>query len=212
METLARPGLLPTAMLSQGEMDLSAVTSGTSATWVGEIEQRPETTLTIGLNALVLHELACYIDASTRLLDNAAVNIEELLSEDLVGAFASAMNAAILVGNGVKKPQGLLTGIPGVVRVPSGSATTILSDGLIDLTTAIPAQLLQAPCFVMNWILVGQQSRQVTLVREIAGPIERRRDLGNSRERHCAAILSWLGEVGLDGHYCRGVLVLGRRR
>lgn len=135
---------------SAGELDLPQVTSGTSATWVGEEEQRPETTLTVGMNTLILHELACYVDLSNRLLDDASVNIEDVLSEDLGSAFASAFNAAILAGNGVKKPLGIMSGAPGVVRVPSGHAANLLPDALIDATMAIPAALLQSPCWVMS--------------------------------------------------------------
>ena len=68
------------------------------------------------------------------------------------------MNTAILVGNGVKRPLGLMSGaIPGVARIPTGDAATILPDSLIDLTTAIPAVLLQAqsPVFVMSRATFG---------------------------------------------------------
>lgn len=136
---------------SQGEMDLPRVTSGTMATWVGELETRPETGLTVGLTTLVRGELACYVDVSQRLLEDSAISIEDLLAEDLGAAFASALTAAVLVGNGVKKPVGLLTdAAPDLVRVPSGGASSITPDALIDMTMAIAAQLLLEPLWLMN--------------------------------------------------------------
>ena len=71
--------------------------------------------------------------------------------EDLGAAFASAMTAAVINGNGVKKLLGLLQPtVQDVARVPSLSATTITSDALIDMTVAMPAELLPEPVWVMN--------------------------------------------------------------
>ena len=61
-----------------GEADLPRVTSGTSATWVGELEQRPETELKVGLVTLRMDELACFVDVSQRLLEDSAINIDDL--------------------------------------------------------------------------------------------------------------------------------------
>ena len=90
-------------------------------------------------------------------------------------AFASALTSAVLAGNGVKKPLGLLYAAD-VTRVPSLSASTVTSDALIDMTTAIPAPLLAAPAnsapvFLMNRVTTGVVRKLRNAVDEAAARV-----------------------------------------
>lgn len=85
-------------------------TSGTETGWVGETAARPET------NAPVLAELSfptmeiyAMPAASSTLLDDSIVNIDEWLAEEVRLAFAEQEGQAFVNGDGVNKPKGFLT-------------------------------------------------------------------------------------------------------
>ncbi|WP_407820064.1 phage major capsid protein, partial [Staphylococcus aureus] len=51
---------------SAGSVILPKLTGRPTASWVGEDEERDETTMTYGQIEIPVHELACYIDVSLR--------------------------------------------------------------------------------------------------------------------------------------------------
>ncbi|MGD9509160.1 MAG: phage major capsid protein [Geminicoccaceae bacterium] len=132
-----------------GSLELPKQTAGSAAQWVGELEQRPESNLDFGGVDIPLHELATYVDVSVRLLEDAAFNVEDLLNEDLAEAFAAAESTAFLTGNGIKKPIGILTSAD-LTSVPSGDATKVTGDGLIDLVYSIKPTYRAAGAFLMS--------------------------------------------------------------
>ena len=70
------------------------------------------------------------VPVSQQLLEDATSNIQDLLTQDFGEAFSEAEGSAFLLGDGVKKPRGLLSyagnGTGGTIEtLPSGSASTI---------------------------------------------------------------------------------------
>lgn len=126
-------------------------TGAMTAGWVGETEDRPETQPTYGQLEFPIHEMACYVDVSNRLLEDAAVNLESELAFDFGEEFGRGEGAAFITGDGVKKPLGLL-GTPGIVNVRSGQATALPStpDTFIDLFHALPAPYRADAAWGMN--------------------------------------------------------------
>jgi hypothetical protein len=57
---------------------------------MGELEPRTETDTSFEMNGIPLDEPAGFVDASTRFLDDATLNVEGLLAELLGEAFAAA--------------------------------------------------------------------------------------------------------------------------
>ena len=132
-----------------GSLSLPKQTAGTAASWVGEVETRTESNLDFGDVDLPLHELATYVDASARLLEDSAFDIESLINADLGEAFAAAESASFLTGNGVKKPVGMLQA-GDLVTVASGDANLVTGDGLISLVYRLKPSYRRNASWLMN--------------------------------------------------------------
>lgn len=132
-----------------GTLELPKQTAGATASWVGELEQRPESNLDFAGIDIQLYELSTYVDVSVRLLEDAAFSVEELLNQDLGEAFAAAEATAFLTGNGIKKPVGILAS-PDLTSVVSGSGTAVTGDGLIDLVYSIKSTYRANSSFLMS--------------------------------------------------------------
>lgn len=139
---------------SAGSVILPKLTGRPTAGWVGEDEERPETTQTYGQIEIPVHELACWIDVSLRLLEDAAINVESEISSELAQEFAAKEGEAFSNGNGVKKPLGLqqVTGIPEVIN---GHATNLSSDKLLSLMYSLPAPYRNSGSWLMNGTTLG---------------------------------------------------------
>lgn len=85
-------------------------TSGAVAGWVGETDVRPETA-TPGLAAVDFPTMELYaMPAITQtLLDDAVVNIEQWLADEVQAEFATQEGAAFVSGDGLSKPKGFLS-------------------------------------------------------------------------------------------------------
>lgn len=129
-------------------------TSVPTARWVGEDEDRDETTMSFGQLEITTHELACFVDISQRLLEDAGVNVEGEVTSALTEQFGVIEATALMLGDGAKKPLGLLTA-PGVTEVANGHATTIQPDSLIKIMHALPAQYRNAGSWLMNSTTAG---------------------------------------------------------
>lgn len=84
-------------------------TSGPGTGWVGETAVRPETTTpTLAELTFPTMELYAMPAATSSLLDDSAVNIDEWIAEEVRTAFAEQEGAAFVAGDGVNKPRGFL--------------------------------------------------------------------------------------------------------
>jgi HK97 family phage major capsid protein len=140
------------ATTGSDKLDFPSV-SAASAYWVGEVETRQPTTVSFGGVEIELRELACYVDVSNRLLEDAQVDIFDLLSTLLGEAFAAAEGSSFLTGDGVKRPRGLLTYLTSgaIPVVPSGKADGFTNgDSLIDAELALLTPYAENGTFLMN--------------------------------------------------------------
>jgi HK97 family phage major capsid protein len=132
--------------------------------WVGETAARTETTTpTLAELAFPTMELYAMPAATSALLDDAAVNIDEWLGEEVRDAFAAQEGTAFVSGNGTNKPKGFLdytkvaegswawekigflaTGVDG--GFPASNPT----DKLIDLIYTLKSGYRSNARFVMN--------------------------------------------------------------
>ena len=130
--------------------------------WVGETAARPETT-TPALTSLAfpLGELFANPAASQGLIDDAEVDIEAWLADEVRLEFDRQEGIAFLSGDGVNKPHGLLTYVTGgaaAARHPFGAITTVNSgavaamtgDGLLSLIYALPEEFEANAKLFMN--------------------------------------------------------------
>ncbi len=130
--------------------------------WVGEAAARPQTT-TPGLTSLdfPLGEVYANPAASQGLIDDAEVDIEAWLADEVSVEFDKQEGIAFLSGDGSNKPYGVLTYVTGAANAArhpygaievlnSGAAAAVTSDSLFDLQAAIPAEHLPNSKFYMN--------------------------------------------------------------
>jgi HK97 family phage major capsid protein len=144
--------------------------TGPAVGWVGETDARPQTN-TPTLDALNFPAMELYAmpAATSALLEDSAVNIDEWLASEVEQAFAVQEGAAFVNGDGTNKPKGFLsyTNVANaswswgnIGYVASGAAgafpTTDPSDVLIDLIYAVKAGYRQNGTFVMNRKTQGQ--------------------------------------------------------
>lgn len=137
-----------------GSVILPKLTGRPTASWVGEDEERPETTMTYGQIEIPIHEIACYIDVSLRLLEDAAINVESEISAELSQEFALKENAAFSHGDGAKKPLGIQN-VAGIPEVVNGHATNVNPDKLIALMYSLPQQYRNNGSWMMNGTTLG---------------------------------------------------------
>ncbi|WP_275789100.1 phage major capsid protein [Pararhizobium gei] len=139
---------------SAGSVILPKLTGRPTAQWVGEDEDRPETTMTYGQLEIPMHELACYIDVSLRLLEDSAINIDSEVATELSQEFALKEGSAFSNGDGAKKPLGIQR-TAGVTEVVNGHATNLSADKLVALMYSLPAQYRSNASWLMNNTTLG---------------------------------------------------------
>lgn len=138
--------------------------SGPGTGWIGETAARVETaTPTLAELSFPTMELYAMPAATSSLLDDSAVNIDEWLAEEVRIAFAEQEGQAFVTGDGVNKPKGFLSyttvdnaswtwGNVGTLStgVAGDFAASNPSDVLIDLVYAVRSGYRANAHFVMN--------------------------------------------------------------
>lgn len=112
--------------------------SALSASWVGEVAARAETTGDLwGMVDLAAHELSAYVDVSQQNIEDSAFNLEQLVMQEFSEQFGVAEAVAFIAGTGVGQPEGLINA-PGLTGgITTASATAITADEVIDLYYAL---------------------------------------------------------------------------
>ncbi len=132
--------------------------------WVAETAPRPQTDTPL-LSELTFPAMELYaMPAATQtLLDDAVVDIDSWLADEVETTFAEQEGTAFVTGNGVSRPRGFLTydtvantaWVPGklgtvATGVSGGFAAANPSDVLFDLVYGLRAGYRQNATFVMN--------------------------------------------------------------
>lgn len=126
-----------------------------AARWVAEIQTRAETPgLTYGLEELPTHELTAEVYVSTQELEDSAFDLEAELRQEFAEQFGVAEGAALVAGNGVGKPEGILFN-PQVATVASTAATAVTTDAFVDLFYGIKTAYARNGSFVLNRHTLG---------------------------------------------------------
>ena len=136
---------------------------GAGSGWVGEEDARAKTdTPTFKSLDFDTGEIYANPAATQQMLDDAEINLEAFLADEVKTEFAVAENKAFISGDGQKgKPTGLLTYAEGgtnatkhplgaIKVVKSGNATAVTADSVIDLVYSLPAEYSQGAGFMMN--------------------------------------------------------------
>ncbi|HEX2529818.1 MAG TPA: phage major capsid protein [Geminicoccus sp.] len=134
---------------SAGSVILPKRLTTPTARWVGETELHQETGMTYGQTEVEVHEAACFVDVSMRLLEDAAINVENEVASDLAEEFGRLEGEAFVLGDGFKKPHGILTD-PAIDFVVSGHATEITVSSLVTLMYSMPSYYRLRGSWLMN--------------------------------------------------------------
>lgn len=137
---------------------------GMSSGWVGDQTARPATnTPTFGSLAYTPGELYANPAASQGMLDDAQIDLEQLMGDDIATEFARAEGAAFISGDGTNKPYGVLTFVTGgtnaavhplgaiAVRTATGTVNKLdKADDLISFVHDLPTEKTDGARFLMN--------------------------------------------------------------
>lgn len=93
------------------------------------------------------------IEISPQLLEDSAVPVESIIAGLIADTLAHDEDDAFLSGNGVGRPEGILSA--GCTTVNTGGASDITYAGLIDLLMNVPAQYRQNGTFLMKSTTYG---------------------------------------------------------
>jgi HK97 family phage major capsid protein len=91
-----------------GNLSIPKKTGVASFSWISEGEDAPDTDIPFGAVAMSPRTIAGGIAMTRRLLQQSSPAIEQLVRTDLVDGCALALDLAILEGDGVKAPRGLI--------------------------------------------------------------------------------------------------------
>jgi HK97 family phage major capsid protein len=150
-------------LISGGQYKRAFSTTGPATGWVGETAARPQTASpTLSEMSFPAMELYAMPAATQTLLDDAVVDIDRWIAEEVEAAFAEQESTAFVKGDGVNKPKGFLSadtveeeiwewGKLGTIRTGGATfPTDNPSDVLVDLIYALKSGYRQNASFVMN--------------------------------------------------------------
>jgi HK97 family phage major capsid protein len=122
----------------------------TGGAWVSEIGTRSDlSNPTYKMLEIPVHELAGYVDVSVHNLDDSDYNLEQEIFENLREQFAVTEGGVFVSGNGVNKPQGILTNSD-VGEVANGHASELQADALIDMYFELKTPYLRNAKFLLE--------------------------------------------------------------
>ena len=137
------------ASASVGELLLPKRTGTLTAAWVGETAARSGTQPAYGQQKIVIHEIACHVDVSNRLLEDSAFDIEGELAGDFGEEFGRLESAAFIAGDGNEKPAGILLDAE-IETLEAANAAALDADLLIDAYHALPSFYAANAVWAMN--------------------------------------------------------------
>lgn len=138
--------------------------TGPSTGWVAETAVRPQTSAP-ALSELQFPTMELYAmpAATSSLLEDSAINIDQWIAEEVEVAFAEQESAAFINGDGVNQPKGILNNTVvdesawawgSLGYVPTGAdgdfATSDASDTLVDTIYSLKAGYRQNANWLMN--------------------------------------------------------------
>ncbi len=148
--------------------DLNEADSG----WASERSARPETsTPQIGVRRIPVHELYAMPKATQTLLDDSRIDVESWLSVKIADKMVRIENSAFINGDGVGKPRGILTYLPGttnpgqVQQVNSGNASSLTADGLRSLFYTLKGSYIPNA----RWLMSRSAIEEVSKLKDSAG-------------------------------------------
>ena len=150
-------------VISGGQYKRAFSTAGPASGWVGETAPRPQTASpTLAEMNFPAMELYAMPAATQTLLDDAVVDIDQWIADEVETVFAEQEGAAFVNGDGVNKPKGFLVSevvnedlwqwgkLGAIATGTNGFPATSPGDVFVTLIYALRAGYRQNGVFVMN--------------------------------------------------------------
>jgi HK97 family phage major capsid protein len=122
--------------------------------WVAERATRPETTAgTFEEDKIPTHEMYANPFVTQKQIDDVRFNIQQYAAMKIARKFASLEGVAFVEGNGITKPLGFLSALPGgtaVGTVAGGQSATIDTDDMLSLKAALPEEYARSAGYLMR--------------------------------------------------------------
>lgn len=132
---------------SSGDRKIPVVASKGNASWVDEEGAIPESDDSFLQVSIGAHKLATMIKVSEELLNDSVFDLENYIAREFARRIGGKEEEAFLLGDGIGKPQGIITG---TVGDQTANATTISLDDILDLFYSLKAPYRNKAVFVMN--------------------------------------------------------------
>lgn len=159
-----------TRQTSRTSIQFPKRTGNFAAQWTSEVATRTETTgRTYGLDEIPTDELYARVLISNWDLEDPVVDLESIITDDIVDQFQLAEGTAFVNGDAVKgKPEGILVNsdvTTGANVVLQGASTFTNADGIIKLAFSVKEQYWGNARFVLNRFSL----RDIRLLKDTAG-------------------------------------------
>jgi HK97 family phage major capsid protein len=154
--------------IGTSELEIAIDDGDLNCGWVGEAQARPETgTPLIGTQKIPVHEIYAKPRATQKLLEDASINVEGWLNGKVGSKMARVEATALVIGDGIGKPRGVLsypagTGRNFLPQFNSGNATLITADAIVSL----PYQLKSAYLANATWLMKRTTVMAVMLLKD----------------------------------------------
>lgn len=135
---------------------------GTTSGWVGETEARPETdTPKLAIIDIAVGEIYANPKLTQAMIDDAMFDAEGFIATEVGDEFSDQLAKALLTGDGVNKPKGILTktitaqadgirAFGSLQSVEGGAASVITFDDLKNLKASLRTKYRNGAAWVMN--------------------------------------------------------------
>lgn len=137
---------------SSGDLHIPVVATQGTAAWVEEAAEIPTSDGTFGQVILSAYKLATMIKVSHELLSDSAFPLESFLAQDFGRRIGDLEEEAFLIGDGTKKPTGVL--VNATVGKTAASKTAITFDEIMDLYHNLKAPYRNKAVFLANDLTV----------------------------------------------------------
>lgn len=144
----AMPRLARIVVITSGDAFVEPLDVGEpGAAWVGERQTREQTASpTVGMLSIPLHEIDALLPVTQKLLDTANFDLGAWIEDKISDKFTRTIGAALLSGDGVNKPRGLLA-VPQSTAAdaarPWGTLQTVKTGDSAGFPTSGPADCLK---------------------------------------------------------------------
>jgi len=133
-----------------GDKVIPMVKSHGSAAWMDENALVPESDDKFDQITVGAHKLGTFIKVSDELMADSAFNIADYIAKEFARRMGAKEEEAFFVGNGTKKPTGILADTDGADVGVTLNSATITADSLIDLFYSLRAPYRRNAVWIMN--------------------------------------------------------------